>query len=555
MISRTHPRLDSCLYAAYTLRSVATPAFRRDLNRAATHGERARTWLVADVFRAWLRHETSPGDYLAFEMWGLTDEERSRYVSTLQMYQYQRWANDRRARRIFRDKRQFRRVFSDYLLNDAIDLDASPDVDRWVDDRRPHTVAAKAPLDQAGRGVSIATLERTARGWQADDLPWQEFVSRSRLAGRTLLEEGLVQHPSLDRLNPSSINTVRIITRLRPDGSVQVVSAALRVGVGGRMDNFTAGGLTCSLDPETGLVRRPFRSKVRSPGDGSYIHPGSGLSVEGLVMPFWDDVLVMIGDAATRVPQVRTVGWDVVIGPDGPGLVEGNDNWDKTHWQKVEGAPMGGVVRAWWQEETGGVSSWALSRGKRVMDLILGGAAVLLLAPVAGATALLVRLRMGRPVLFVAERPGLHSVPFRLHKFRTMTDERDASGDLLPPVKRMTKLGRRLRVTSVDEIPELLDVLRGRMSLVGPRPLRMDYLVRYSSRQARRHLVKPGVTGLAQVSGRERLAWEQRFDLDVRYVATCSFTGDLGILWQTVKRLLADVEPAGGPLVTEFRAS
>ena len=190
--------------------------------------------------------------------------------------------------------------------------------------------------------------------------------------------------------------------------------------------------------------------------------------------------------------------------------------------------------------------------GKRVFDLLIGGLLLVLTLPIQAVIAVLVRRRLGSPVLFVQQRPGRDGRPFRLRKFRTMTDERDGDGELLPPGQRLTRVGRRLRLLSLDEIPELVDVLRGRMSLVGPRPLRMDYLPRYSPGQARRHLVKPGMTGLAQVSGRERLGWEERFALDVQYVATCSFAGDLRILWRTIRRPHTDAEPVDGPLVTAF---
>ena len=546
------PRIvDRCMYTAYSARLVTCSAFRDDLRRAAGVSGRSRSWLTTDMLRAWRRHQTLPSDYLFFEMWALPDAERSRYVSTLQMYQYQRWANDRRSRRSFRDKRRFRQVFGDYLLNDAVEMVSPEQVQAWLDERRPQTIAAKDPLGQAGRGVEVATAERTAQGWVVDGQSLPEFVTECRAEGLTLLEEGLTQHPLLAELNPTSVNTVRVITRLGPDGSLEIVAAILRVGAGGRMDNFAAGGVTCPLDVRTGAVSGPLRSKGFG-GIDSFVHPVSGISLEGFVIPHWDDVLAVIREAARRVPQVRTVGWDVVIGPDAPGLVEGNDNWDKTHWQKATCGPKADVVRGWLEEEKGGVSPWALSVGKRVMDVALGGLAVVLLAPVAAGTALLVRWRLGRPVLFVAERPGLFSVPFCLHKFRTMTDERDGDGELLPPGQRLTRVGRRLRLLSLDEIPELVDVLRGRMSLVGPRPLRMDYLPRYSPGQARRHLVKPGMTGLAQVSGRERLGWEERFALDVQYVATCSFAGDLRILWRTIRRPHTDAEPVDGPLVTAF---
>ncbi len=176
--------------------------------------------------------------------------------------------------------------------------------------------------------------------------------------------------------------------------------------------------------------------------------------------------------------------------------------------------------------------------GKRILDLALTLPALLLLAPVMGLIALAVRLRLGAPVLFRQRRPGLHGEPFTLLKFRTMTGARDAAGNLLPDAERLTPLGRFLRATSLDELPELLSVLKGEMSLVGPRPLLMEYLPRYTPEQARRHDVRPGITGWAQVNGRNALSWEEKFALDVWYVDHCSLWLDLRILCMTVLQVL-----------------
>src|SRR5215218_6126404 len=175
---------------------------------------------------------------------------------------------------------------------------------------------------------------------------------------------------------------------------------------------------------------------------------------------------------------------------------------------------------------------------KRGFDLIVAGAALIVLAPGLALIALAIRLTMGRPVLYRQERPGLGGATFRLVKFRTMNQARDESGRLLPDEERVTRLGQWLRKTSLDELPELANVVRGDMSLVGPRPLVKAYLPRYSPEQARRHDVKPGLTGLAQVSGRNALSWSERFALDVHYVDHQSLTLDLRILALTVAKLL-----------------
>ena len=176
---------------------------------------------------------------------------------------------------------------------------------------------------------------------------------------------------------------------------------------------------------------------------------------------------------------------------------------------------------------------------KRLFDLALTIPALLLLAPVLLVVALLVRLKIGTPVLFRQERPGLGGRPFILFKFRTMTDARDDTGALLPDAQRKHPFGQMLRRTSLDELPELLNVLKGEMSLVGPRPLIMRYLPRYTPEQMRRHDTLPGITGLAQVSGRNNLSWEEKFALDVEYVDRRSLWLDVKILLLTVRAVTA----------------
>lgn len=178
--------------------------------------------------------------------------------------------------------------------------------------------------------------------------------------------------------------------------------------------------------------------------------------------------------------------------------------------------------------------------GKRLLDVILSLLALLLLSPLLAILALWVRIKLGSPIFFRQQRPGLHGKPFMLYKFRTMTDARNEQGDLLPDAERLTTLGRFLRSSSLDELPELWNVLKGEMSLVGPRPLLMKYLPRYTTEQARRHEVRPGITGWAQVNGRNALTWEEKFALDVWYVdhLSCWLDGKIIALtvWKIFKR-------------------
>ncbi len=175
---------------------------------------------------------------------------------------------------------------------------------------------------------------------------------------------------------------------------------------------------------------------------------------------------------------------------------------------------------------------------KRLFDVLVAFCLLLFLGPLLVLLWVLVRLRLGRPALFLQTRPGLRGQVFTMVKFRTMTDARGSDGELLPDVQRLTAFGRFLRATSLDELPELWNVLRGDMSLVGPRPLLMEYLPLYSPEQARRHEVRPGVTGWAQVNGRNTLSWEDRFKLDVWYVDNQSMWLDARILWMTAKKVV-----------------
>lgn len=175
---------------------------------------------------------------------------------------------------------------------------------------------------------------------------------------------------------------------------------------------------------------------------------------------------------------------------------------------------------------------------KRLFDLLLSLGGLLVLALPLLLLWVVVRRKLGSPVLFRQVRPGLHGRPFMMVKFRTMTDARGADGELLPDAQRLTAFGRFLRASSLDELPELWNVLRGEMSLVGPRPLLMEYLPLYSPEQARRHEVRPGITGWAQVNGRNAVSWDERFKLDVWYVDHRSLGLDLRILWLTVRKVL-----------------
>lgn len=200
---------------------------------------------------------------------------------------------------------------------------------------------------------------------------------------------------------------------------------------------------------------------------------------------------------------------------------------------------------------------FASSYAKRLLDIVLSSCVLLLFAPLLAVVALLIRILLGSPVLFRQQRPGWQEKPFILLKFRTMADTKDAQGKLLPDAQRLRPFGNFLRSTSLDELPALWNVLKGEMSLVGPRPLLMQYLSRYTPDQRRRHLVKPGITGWAQIHGRNALTWEQKFALDTWYVEHQSFFLDVKILWLTLQTVLKreGIQQPGHATAEEFMGS
>lgn len=200
---------------------------------------------------------------------------------------------------------------------------------------------------------------------------------------------------------------------------------------------------------------------------------------------------------------------------------------------------------------------------KRWLDVLLSGAALICLSPVFAVVAVLIKINLGSPVIFTQERPGKIDKKtgkekiFKLYKFRSMTNEKDKNGELLPKEQRLTKFGKKLRSTSLDELPELWNIIRGDMSIVGPRPLLVKYLPLYNEHQRRRHLVRPGLTGYAQANGRNLISWEQKFDMDVEYVENISFKTDFNIIIKTVKSVIKHegIGNAEACVISEFQGS
>lgn len=194
---------------------------------------------------------------------------------------------------------------------------------------------------------------------------------------------------------------------------------------------------------------------------------------------------------------------------------------------------------------------------KRMLDFILSLFALIILSPILFVIAILVRIKLGSPVIFKQERPGLNEKIFTLYKFRTMTDKKDEEGNLLPDSERLTRFGKMLRSTSLDELPELINILKGDMSIVGPRPLLVEYLELYNEEQKHRHDVRPGLTGLAQVSGRNAISWEEKFKEDIEYIEKISFLEDIKIILKTVIKVFKreGIAQEGNDTMERFKGS
>lgn len=194
---------------------------------------------------------------------------------------------------------------------------------------------------------------------------------------------------------------------------------------------------------------------------------------------------------------------------------------------------------------------------KRLLDFILALVALIILAPLLFIAGILIKVKLGSPVLFRQKRPGKNEEVFEILKFRTMTDAKDGDGNLLPDERRLTRFGKFLRSTSIDELPEIINILKGEMSIVGPRPLLVCYLERYNEIQKHRHDVRPGLTGLAQVNGRNAITWVKKFEYDVEYVRNITFMGDFKIIWQTAMKVLQrkDISSQTSVTMEEFRGN
>lgn len=267
------------------------------------------------------------------------------FANTWEMHKFHKSYNDMSASRTLRDKQAFRVNMSKFTAGTYTSLDRRSEAIEWVSARAGSRIVAKHPTGAAGRSVSIHQVERTGGRLRIDCEDVDLALRKLRKDGKTLLEEYLVQHRVLNEIYSSALNTVRIITFIDDTGQVEFWAALLRIGNGGSVDNFDAGGITAQINLETGVVEGPLVLKDPFSRKLDRTHPLTGAEVLGARLPYWEEGLQLVREAALSNRSVRTVGWDLILLETGPAILEGNDNWDKTHFQLGVGSPVGNLIR------------------------------------------------------------------------------------------------------------------------------------------------------------------------------------------------------------------
>ncbi|PKN52081.1 MAG: hypothetical protein CVU55_08475 [Deltaproteobacteria bacterium HGW-Deltaproteobacteria-13] len=341
------------LYFFYCILKTDRNRFLFFLSQSAVYYKKTKLEILVDIFVCIFRHETMPLDYFYYKFIEMTAKERSRYTSRLLMYRFQNKFNHKNDRKIFKNKNLFYINFKSFVLHENWNIsqtDSFNDFLKWISEKKPDKIVLKDPLGQVGSAVLIFDVDYSGIDPSISNVPLKKMISRKIKEGYTLAEAYVPQHHILMNLYPGSLNTVRITSFLHANGDVELLYAILRIGFDKPVDNFDAGGISALIDLNTGVVigkgvfKNPFKSRDLEN------HPVTNSPIPGLQIPYWQDILDMIKSAAMVVPSVRTVGWDVVITNNGPALLEGNDNWDKTHWECCENSGMKEKVLALYNE-------------------------------------------------------------------------------------------------------------------------------------------------------------------------------------------------------------
>lgn len=325
-------------YLAYNLIKTDYKKLNEFVNQLHIERNISKKTIYKDILINLFERNTMLLDYFYMKFYD-NGTNKSAYTNVWDMHLFHRKFNGKESV-VFRDKLQFRKRFKNYFSYAYFVLKSKneiPLLSAWIKHNNYKKIVAKQPLSSAGEGVKIISIEFTNADLLIDGRESKSYLSDLYKKGYTLFESFIEQHIDLKQIYPNSVNTLRIITFLNKRNEIEIWATLLRLGLDKSVDNFSAGGLSANIDINSGIINSLVRLKDPFHKTGYDRHPVTGIKITGIQIPYWNEIIAMIKKAALEVPEVRTVGWDIAITPDGPTLIEGNDNWDKTHFELTSG--------------------------------------------------------------------------------------------------------------------------------------------------------------------------------------------------------------------------
>jgi len=327
------------LYFLYLLKTTEYPKLGEYISYVSKKKGRKKSSVVVDVLRSFAKYNTSFLDYFYLEFYDKSDKEVSAYASTLLMHKFHKNLNEKNSVKYFKNKKLFYQKFATFIKHAYFipENKSIADFKNWLQSERPSALMAKKSSGQAGLGIEKFDVKYKDGNILLGDKNPESFISYTGKNNYDLIDTFITQHPTIQAISPDALSTLRVISVLDKDKNVHILGAMIRMSTGSFVDNFHKGGVSAAVDLETGILLAPMLFQDPRKSRDLTTHPVTKKEVVGFKIPFWDQVIPMIKQAALVVPEVRTVGWDVVITERGPSLLEGNDNWDKTHYEKIKG--------------------------------------------------------------------------------------------------------------------------------------------------------------------------------------------------------------------------
>ena len=337
------------IYLPYILKRTDYKKLREYIAFISLKKRISKQLVVKDMLRCFFKYDTSFLDYFYLGFYERRDSEISTYASTWYMYNFQRRMNDPARVPYFQDKAKFYQKFAAYVRHSHFlpQGKIGGDLIAWLNTYKPEKIMAKNSQGQVGSGIEKFSVAHQDGRWKVGNRDVDKFLAYAKANHLNLIETFIQQHDFLQHIAPSALSTIRIITIIDKSGSVDIIGSILRMSAGKDVDNYDAGGVSAAIDTNTGIITGKVHFKDPKNNEVSDLHPLSGNQVTGLAIPYWNEIINMVKSAALVVPQIKTVGWDVVLTNQGPSLLEGNHNWDKTHWQKSYGGGKKAVLDAY----------------------------------------------------------------------------------------------------------------------------------------------------------------------------------------------------------------